>query len=388
MALVAVNRGVIPNPGRWQQRGFGDLPPNIQAGECIPWQDNAGMQVDPDGYIWINGSPTGKKQCQAYAQLDIRPTVLSVPSDVMDTFNEVRGRSELLRQNEQALQELCRRAQAYTDPDGRPMAGLASLWQQAQGILASAQDNLARADAAWSQAKQIDDSVGGAYFNGEYSDPNVYAQVVATLQAYNHAPLAWADCHAAAECVRDALRFWEGVCLGDFRDRFAVVETNANRVSDIYNEVQDFVARLSADAERVKLSKDAADAIAGAKPALDQLVALANQIGPLWQQAQMSSQAAEAGFVNDSNPQAIEDAFYWMKDVQPVFLGAGDHAAALSSDIHGRLDHVAADLREYIAQHPELPGNKTPLSSGAKGALWLSAGAVAIVLAKKAALFG
>jgi hypothetical protein len=375
--------------------GFGDYPPNITAGTCLPWQNGMGYSRDPDGYIYQNGVATGKKECQSYAQPDIRPTVNWVPPDVANTFASLKNAGQNLATDEATAQTLARRAQAVS---GDSIAtDLVSIWTDAQACKATAETHWELVNKYWDAVKALDDQAGQAYTNGNYA-PSIagqYAQVMDALKAQNHAPIAWDNVQAALQAVSDMLDFWiRGVFYQDLDARFQVMSDNAGAVADTFYRVQFFLSDLNADAAKVTLSQAAGDAIAGAKPSLEALADLATQVGALFSQAQDKHDAATAALDNYTDPVAVYDAFNWMKSAQPPFVGAGEQAAQYATDIHQRLDKTAKDLADYVIQHPELSGDGSGSGSGSAGTkhtgLVLGLGGVGVValLIKKGLIFG
>ncbi len=371
---------------------FGDLPPNIQAGACIPWQDGQGYQTDPDGWAYQYGVPIGKKFCQNYDQPDILPTVLSVPGDVMAVINDLTRYGESLALDEQNAQDMCRQAQASSSFSN--LDNLTNLIAQLGTLQTTAGGAWNWINDAWAKWQAIDAAAEGAYTRGNYANPAEYSQVIKGLQAMNHAPLAWNDIQAAIDCATGVLADTIGVMLTDFNNRYLVVERNATAVSSVFAAVDDFIAALHADASKVTLSADANQAIAGAAPYLQELTNLATQIGALFQQAQDWNTRATFGAANLMGPDDVRQAFEWMQTAQAPFIGAGDQAAGLAQEIHSRLDQTAKDLHAWIVQHPELGpsgadgGTAAPAKKHA--GLWLGIGATGALalLIKKGILFG
>lgn len=387
--LVSASKNVIPPSGPWRQ-GMGALPPNIVR-ECVQWEK--GMQVDPDGYIWKNGQPLGVKECQpgGVAPIDVAMKVLSIPGDLLAQFRAVATNAEALKAHEAQLQGLCARAQDIEQGAGyripRPMADLLAMWNEAMGVVTNAAQAFSEANRGWDTLLGADNAAENGYTRGIYTDPQLGQEMMRILQSYNHVPLAWDNCNVAASCVRDALDYWVSVCWGTVEDHFATYENNALRVAGAYDSVQTLLAQLNADAAHVTLSREAAAAIEAAKPSMDELNALAMQVGMLWQQAQAQRTSAREG-IDAGTPVAAEDARFWFQDdAWGGFYNSGARAEELAADIHSRLDATAKQLREYLVQHPEIEEEAAKKGAG-KGVLVLGGVALLALIVKKAALFG
>lgn len=376
----------------------GDLPPNIQAGGCsqlLPgFYVGAGNDIfAPDGtntgdYIDVDGQrlhSTGLPLCHggtAYQDLGV-PTVLSLPDDVRAALRNCGIASHGLAVLERQAQQAAVDAQAITGNDqGAP---LLAAWNNVKDWVGYGQQLKNSADAAFAQFDAADEAVHGAYSNGNYQDPNVEAFVRQALTDYNHVPIAWANVQAAVQAVYDELyEYVVGYRLGSFNDAFMGMQREVSAVSDDLSEVTQFLSDLKANIARLpNPSKDIADDLTAAQPSIEGLNALALQVGSIWQVAQQQQAAAEAGAQDFANPTAVEQADVWIHNAYPAVYGVKGKADDFASDIHSKLDSLAHQIEQYIAQNPDKlkdPNAAAAGSSSSKGKTGLVLGLAAAAL--------
>lgn len=382
------------------------LPPNIKAGGCSallpgfyagpgnyiysPDGTNTGDWIDPDNQrLFSSGLPL----CHggsAYQDLGAA-TVLSIPGDLRAILRDCGISSASLRAWEGQLQDLCVQSQALTTWQADTGTALGQLWQQAQDVLSSAAAVVGNADTTWSQFKDADDAVKGAYSNGNYQDSSDAAFVMGVMQDYNHTSLAWPNIQAAAACIHD--QFWD-FCRGiaqDFTYRFRAMSQQAGVVSDLFEGVQALVRQLQQDSADVTLSKDVNDAVAKASPLMKQLNDLAGQIAALFSEASTwDGRVTNATTADPPDWQALLDADAWVRTVQQTFIDAPNQASSLASSIHQLLDGPAQQLHDYLVQHPELVGQGKKPAKSSTGKVIAGVGVVGVLalLVKKGIIFG
>jgi hypothetical protein len=344
--------------------GFGAYPENIRGGGCLPWKQGYSLN---DGYIIDeNGNDTGLPECQPegfYSTARQVPVVLWVPPELMMALAQAQSQSEIVRAGADALQERFRTAQGLTRwSDAAAFMALRSGAEDLAPIAAAA----AAADDAWHTFKAADDAAENGYTTGTYQDPNQGAQVMAAFQAYNNMPISLANAQAASDALDELFQSNLTDALTDWNNLYTQTAKATATVSAAFSGVDDLVNELALRSQGVPLPDDARDAIGSVGQKIEDLKALAAQIGSIYVSIKMRNDQVDTAYQN-GDLATIYPAVVWLRDeAQPPFIGAGERATALADDIHARLDPLLAALHAYLTQHPEIAQQQDAAAAKAK----------------------